>query len=65
MEGITMRSLNDETLVVCYLDSLKLQLDEDFIDLLTAEMNNRNLQIPSQPSNNGNKQSTLTLQDVR
>lgn len=57
-----MRSMNDETLVICYLESLELQLDEDFIELLTAELNSRNIQIPSQTTRSTNRMSRNMLQ---
>ncbi|SFL35693.1 Sporulation inhibitor A [Paenibacillus sp. 1_12] len=42
-----MRTLSDIVLIECYLDSLELDLDDDFIELLMTEMKDRNIQIPS------------------
>jgi hypothetical protein len=42
-----MRMLSDIVLIECYLDSLELDLDNDFIELLMTEMKDRNIEIPS------------------
>lgn len=42
-----MRTLSDIVLIECYLDSLELDLDNDFIELLMTEMKDRNIEIPS------------------
>jgi hypothetical protein len=42
-----MRMLSDIVLIECYLDSLELELDDDFIELLLTEMKERNIEIPS------------------
>jgi hypothetical protein len=42
-----MRLLSDIVLIECYLDSLVLELDYDFIELLITEMKERNINIPS------------------
>jgi hypothetical protein len=39
--------LSDIVLIECYLDSLELELDDDFIELLLTEMKERNIEIPS------------------
>lgn len=42
-----MRMFSDIVLIECYLDSLELELDCDFIEMLVAEMIARNIDIPS------------------
>ncbi|WP_243767641.1 sporulation histidine kinase inhibitor Sda [Paenibacillus agricola] len=39
--------LSDLVLIECFWDSLELELDEDFIELLISEMKERNIEIPS------------------
>jgi hypothetical protein len=60
-----MRTISDEILVVCYLESLELQLDQDFIELLLAEMELRRIQVPSPPTKSSHALSSVTLQAVR
>lgn len=42
-----MRLLTNELLIESYLRALELQLDREFIDLLRAEIQERNLPVPS------------------
>ncbi len=37
--------LQDNQLIECYRDALKLELDSEFIELLTSELNRRGLNI--------------------
>jgi len=38
--------LDDQTLLETYLESVKLQLDDDFVYLLTKEIDKRAIEIP-------------------
>ncbi|WP_263620626.1 sporulation histidine kinase inhibitor Sda [Halobacillus yeomjeoni] len=38
--------LDDQTLVETYLESLKLQLDDDFVNLISREIDKRSIEIP-------------------
>ncbi|MFQ3542591.1 sporulation histidine kinase inhibitor Sda [Halobacillus rhizosphaerae] len=42
-----MSLLDDQTLLEAYLESLKLQLDKDFVCLLAEEMDKRSLELPT------------------
>ncbi|RAV00596.1 sporulation histidine kinase inhibitor Sda [Paenibacillus sp. YN15] len=42
-----MRLLSNELLIESYLRALELQLDQEFIELLRAEIQERNLAVPS------------------
>ncbi|WP_242057495.1 sporulation histidine kinase inhibitor Sda [Halobacillus yeomjeoni] len=41
-----MSLLDDQTLVETYLESLKLQLDDDFVNLISREIDKRSIEIP-------------------
>jgi hypothetical protein len=38
-----MHQLNNDQLIACYLEALKLKLDKRFLNLLLIEINKRNL----------------------
>jgi developmental checkpoint coupling sporulation initiation to replication initiation len=44
---IRVRIISDETLIETYFKALDLQLDNEFIDLLFAEIKRRRLQLDS------------------
>jgi hypothetical protein len=59
-----LRILSDIVLIECYLDSLELELDHDFIEMLCNEMKGRNLEIPSvdnQPSTYSDSDGTASF----
>ncbi|UOQ46227.1 sporulation histidine kinase inhibitor Sda [Halobacillus salinarum] len=39
--------MDDQTLLEAYLESLKLQLDKDFVHLLAEEMDRRSIELPA------------------
>ncbi|MBH0230055.1 sporulation histidine kinase inhibitor Sda [Halobacillus sp. KCTC 3957] len=43
---VTLSLLDDQTLVETYLESLKLQLDDDFVNLISREIDKRSIEIP-------------------
>ena len=45
---IVVSLLDDQTLLETYFESVKLQLDEDFVHLLTKEMNKRSIVLPAE-----------------
>jgi hypothetical protein len=40
-----MHRLNDDQLVNCYLEALKLELDNEFLKMLHKEINKRNMSL--------------------
>ncbi|ARI76900.1 sporulation histidine kinase inhibitor Sda [Halobacillus mangrovi] len=43
-----MSLLDDQTLLETYLESLKLQLDDEFVHLVSKEIDKREIKIPAQ-----------------
>ncbi|WP_081988234.1 sporulation histidine kinase inhibitor Sda [Halobacillus sp. BBL2006] len=43
-----MSLLDDQTLLETYLESIKLQLDDDFVHLVSQEIDKREIKIPVQ-----------------
>ncbi|MYL37341.1 sporulation histidine kinase inhibitor Sda [Halobacillus litoralis] len=42
--------LDDQTLLETYLESVKLQLDDEFVHLVTQEIDKRSIQLPTENS---------------
>ncbi|WP_226583477.1 sporulation histidine kinase inhibitor Sda [Halobacillus litoralis] len=43
-----MSLLDDQTLLETYLESVKLKLDDEFVYLVTQEIDKRSIQLPSE-----------------
>ncbi|WJE14560.1 sporulation histidine kinase inhibitor Sda [Halobacillus sp. ACCC02827] len=43
-----MSLLDDQTLLETYLESVKLQLDDEFLHLVTQEIDKRSIELPVQ-----------------
>ncbi|MGP4061529.1 sporulation histidine kinase inhibitor Sda [Halobacillus sp. H74] len=41
-----MSLLDDQTLLETYLESVKLQLDDEFVHLITQEIDKRSIELP-------------------
>ncbi|SFJ15427.1 Sporulation inhibitor A [Halobacillus dabanensis] len=42
-----MSLLDDQTLLETYMESVKLQLDDEFVHLITQEIDKRSIEIPA------------------
>jgi hypothetical protein len=42
-----MKTLSNQTIIELYIDSVKMDLDQDFINLLIKEMKTRNIDMSS------------------
>ncbi|MBX0358903.1 sporulation histidine kinase inhibitor Sda [Halobacillus sp. Nhm2S1] len=40
--------LDDQTLLETYIESVKLQLDDEFVHLLTREIDKRSMELPKE-----------------
>ncbi|GEN51886.1 sporulation histidine kinase inhibitor Sda [Halobacillus faecis] len=43
-----MSLLDDQTLLETYIESVKLQLDDEFVHLLTKEIDKRSMKLPKE-----------------